>query len=95
MPRTLWWSWGVAQSLMSEVPLYPEKRIVHWNVLATRKEKAQSMNMANTTAAHQWRERESSLLSTYWSGSTDAFGGPASRHGSLNSLFQVAVYLPS
>ena len=40
-------------------------------------------------------ERESSLLTTYWSGSTDVFGGPASRHGSLNSLFQVALYLPS
>jgi len=23
------------------------------------------------------------------------FGGPASRHGSLNSLFQIALYLPS
>jgi len=23
------------------------------------------------------------------------FGGPASRHGSLSSLFQVALYLPS
>ena len=41
------------------------------------------------------RERESSLLTTYWSGSTDVFGVPASRHGSLNPLFQVAVYLPS
>ena len=39
--------------------------------------------------------RESSLLTTYWSGSSDVFGGPASRHGSLNSLFQVALYLPS
>ena len=35
-------------------------------------------------------ERESSLLTTYWSGSTDVFGVPASRHGSLNPLFQVA-----
>ena len=41
------------------------------------------------------RQREVSLLTTYWSGSTDVFGGPASRHGSLNSLFQVALYLPS
>ena len=40
-------------------------------------------------------KRESSLLTTYWSGSSDVFGGPASRHGSLNSLFQVALYLPS
>ena len=40
-------------------------------------------------------ERESSLLTTYWSGSTDVFGGPASRHekfefpfpGSLTSTF--------
>ena len=39
--------------------------------------------------------RETSLLTTYWSGSTDVFGGPASRNGSLNSLFQVALYLPS
>jgi len=39
-------------------------------------------------------ERESSLLTTYWSGTTDVFGGPSSRHGSLNSLFQVALYLP-
>ena len=40
-------------------------------------------------------ERESSLLTTYWSRSTDVFGVPASRHGSLNPLFQVALYLPS
>ena len=40
-------------------------------------------------------ERESSLLTTYWSGSTDVFGVPAKRHGSLNPLFQVALYLPS
>jgi len=39
-----------------------------------------------------FRERE---LFIDWSGSTDVVGGPASRHGSLNSLFQVAVYLPS
>ena len=31
-------------------------------------------------------ESESSLLTTYWSGSTDVFGVPASRHGSLNPL---------
>ena len=38
------------------------------------------------------RERESSVFTTYWSESTlssKLFGGPASRHGSLNSLFQV------
>ena len=50
-------------------------------------------------SAENWagilRERESSLLTTYWSGSTDVFGVPASRHGSLNPLFQVALYLPS
>ena len=40
-------------------------------------------------------QRESSLSTTYWSGSTDVFGGLASRHKSLNSLFQVALYLPS
>ena len=40
-------------------------------------------------------ERETSLLTTYWSGSTDVFGVPASRHGSLNPLFQIALYLPS
>jgi hypothetical protein len=40
-------------------------------------------------------QRGSSLLKTYWSGSTDVFGGPASRHRSLNPLFQVALYLPS
>ena len=34
-------------------------------------------------------------MTTYWSGSTDVLGGPSSRHGSLNSLFQVALYLPS
>jgi hypothetical protein len=33
-------------------------------------------------------------LTTYWSGSTDVFGVPASRLGSLNSLFQAALYLP-
>jgi len=35
-------------------------------------------------------QRESSLLTTYWSGSTDVL-----RHGTLNPLFQVALYLPS
>ena len=42
-------------------------------------------------------ERESSVLTTYWPESTWSsrlFSGPASRHGSLNSLFQVALYLP-
>jgi len=40
-------------------------------------------------------ERESSVLTTYWSEFTSSsrlFGGPASRHGSLNSLLQVALY---
>jgi len=40
-------------------------------------------------------KRESSLLTTYWSGSIDVFGGPSSRHGSLNFLSQVALCLPS
>ena len=40
-------------------------------------------------------QRERFLLTTYWSGSTDVFGGPSSRHGSLNFLFQVALHLPS
>ena len=42
--------------------------------------------------------RMSSLLTTYWSESilsSSWFGGPTSRHKSLNSLFQVALYLPS
>ena len=43
----------------------------------------------------EWWQRESSLLTTYWSGSTDVFGVPASRHGSLNPLFQAALYIPS
>ena len=41
---------------------------------------------------------KSSLLTTYWSKSISSskwFGGPASRHGTLNPLFQVALYLPS
>ena len=39
------------------------------------------------------RRRESSLLTTFWSESTLSswwLGGPALRHGSLNSLFKVA-----
>ena len=46
----------------------------------------------------QPRQRESSLLTTYWSeplNHRDNFSKPALRHGSLNSLFQVALYLPS
>ena len=46
----------------------------------------------------RWPERESSLLTTYWSESTSSsswFAGPASRLGSLNFLFQAALYLPS
>ena len=42
-------------------------------------------------------ERESSLLTTCWSESTLSsrwFGGPASRHGSLTSVFRVALHLP-
>jgi hypothetical protein len=42
-------------------------------------------------------QTESSLLTTYWSEPTSSFsryGEPASRHGSLNSLFQVVLYLP-
>jgi hypothetical protein len=42
--------------------------------------------------------RESSLLTTCWSKSTSSsrrFSGPASRHGNLNSLFQIALHLPS
>ena len=38
------------------------------------------------------------LLTTYWSESTVSlryFSGPASRHRILNSLFQVALHLPS
>ena len=42
------------------------------------------------------KERETVLLlTTYRSRSTDVFGVPASRHGSFNPLFQVALYLPS
>ena len=44
------------------------------------------------------RERENSLLTTYWSESTLSswwLGGPASCHESLNFVFQVALYLPS
>jgi len=44
------------------------------------------------------RDLESSLLTTYWSESNLSlrwFGGPASRLGSLNSLFQIALHLPS
>ena len=43
-------------------------------------------------------ERESSLLISYWSESTlssDDYSRPASRLGSLNSVFQVAFKLPS
>jgi len=43
-------------------------------------------------------ERESSLLTTYWSKATLSswwLGGPALRHGNLNSLFQVVLHLPS
>ena len=43
-------------------------------------------------------EREISSLTTYWSESTSSsrrFGGPASRHGILKSIFQLALYLPS
>ena len=42
-------------------------------------------------------ERDSSLLTTYLCESTLSsrlFGGLASRHGSLNSLFREAIYLP-
>ena len=40
------------------------------------------------------RYRETSVLTTYWS-ETGWLGGPASRHGRLNSFFQVALHLPS
>jgi hypothetical protein len=44
------------------------------------------------------RERESSLLTTYWSesiSSSSSFGGPASCHGTFYSLFEVALYISS
>ena len=46
---------------------------------------------------NNWSERESYLLTTYWSETPIIVmvSGPASRHGSLNSLFQVALHLPS
>ena len=43
------------------------------------------------------RQRETSLLTTYWPESTLSSwwsGGPASHHGSLSSHFQVALHLP-
>ena len=43
------------------------------------------------------RQRESPLLTTYWTESTLSsrwFGRSASRHGPLDSFFQVALYLP-
>jgi len=43
-------------------------------------------------------QKKTSLLTSYWSGSTSSsrfFGRPASRRGSLSSLFQVALHLPS
>ena len=42
-------------------------------------------------------QRECALLTTYWSESTSSsrwFGGPAPRHGSLNSFSQEALHLP-
>jgi hypothetical protein len=43
-------------------------------------------------------QRESCLLTTCWSESTSStrrLCGPASRHGSLNFLFQIALHQPS
>ena len=55
--------------------------------------------VASSLSRASWQgKRESSLLTTFWSETTlssKRFGGPASRHGSLNSLFQAAVHLPS
>ena len=48
---------------------------------------SQIQTVASKLASVWDSQRESSLLTTSWSGSTDVFGGPASRHGSLNSLF--------
>ena len=65
--------------LMSEVPLH------------------QSIPMRFVPSANEvanTEEQESSLLTTYWSESTIP-SRPALRHGSLNSLFHVASYLPS
>ena len=76
---------------------------VHTCVSPTRSSGLKSVTEGSPEASRDpevWRplphrERASSLLTTYWSGSTDVFGVPASRHGSLNPLFQLALYLPS
>ena len=39
-----------------------------------------------------YSEKKSYSLTTYWSNHRDGFSGPALRHGSLNPLFQVALY---
>ena len=63
------------------------------NVLPLPAEKLPVVNFTD-----KLMQGESSVLSTSWSASTLLswwLGGPASRHGSLNFLLQVASYLPS
>ena len=51
-----------------------------------------------SAAVDSFFQRESSLLTNFWSESASSpwwSGGPASRHGSLNCLFQVALHLLS
>ena len=52
------------------------------------------LGAGHAPAIHDRSHIERSLLTTYWSESTN-LSRPALRHGSLNSLFQVAVYLRS
>ena len=55
----------------------------------------QNLKDLSSITAPKSIQGEISLLTTYWSGSTDGFGLPASLHGRLNPPFQVALYLPS
>ena len=83
----------VDQRLRGGLVIKAHRRLNHstldLRVITKKKKKA-----ANESAKRQHRGSESSLLTTYWSESTlssRCFGGPALRHGSLNSLFQVAT----
>jgi hypothetical protein len=88
-------------NLCLQTPLVatPNSRIANsslinaWRALSKEFPQLSELNAAPLVTALT----ESSLLTTCWSKSTSSsrrFGGPASRHGNLNSLFQIALHLP-
>jgi len=80
------------QKIFKEFP--PGNELVFFNMIVDEPDSNSAVHPPVICTA----KREGSVLTASWSESTSSswwLGGPASRHGSLNSFFQVALHLPS